>query len=188
MWREHRATARHLARNRALRSRALCEDDLYQVADIALWDATGLWDEAKGSCFKAYAYRSIRGLVLQESLRNSPWGYKAARVAWKKALFLPCAVGRAWVGQHAESVDDEPLAPGEAPGDAMATREVVDRLLAHLGDGPHQTVARLVFLEGLNNAEAGQRMGMDAETARRLRTDAIRRLRLAARDLGLYDE
>ena len=188
MWTEHRATARHLARNRALRSRALCEDDLYQVADIALWDATGLWDESLGSCFRSFAYRSIRGSVLAESLRNSIWGHKASRVSLKKSLVLPGAVGRLWLGQDGGDEEDEPLAPGEAPGDALAAREVAERLLDRLGPGPHQTIARLAFLEGLTNAEAGKRMGIEAEAARRLRTDSLRRLRLAARDLGLYDQ
>lgn len=163
--------------------------DAYQEGRLALVRAAELFDEARGFAFATYAYRCILRRVLRASLEQRliavPSGLCGERDQYRaQARRMWCVRARGWdsADDFVAVVDDlaQPAPTDCASVDRADLLEWVFRRLPPKEAG----ALRLLFLEGLTQQEAAQRLGVSQQRVHELRENAFRRVRLAARRAG----
>lgn len=155
-------------------------DDLVGYGQLGLAQAAQEFDPERGGQFSTYAYHRVRGAIL-DGLSQMSW--------FSRADFAGGRYGRSKsMASLNDEGDDRPGTEvedtgGESPDDAASRSEEISRLAERVESLPEpaRLLIRAAYFEGLNLAQAGERMGYSRGWACRMHQRA---LSLLAESLG----
>lgn len=173
-----------------LPSPAISPEDRRQDGFLGLVEAAARYTPGRGASFGTYAYRRIRGAMLDAERQGEGVAIRTPRGRWRRMddeerrrsqpivrldrerMTKPNEVGDvfAYLAEVPEPADDEPVY------DAEMLRLAVERL-----GGKAAKALRLYYWGGLTMREVGQRLGVTESAISLIHAEAIRHLRASDR-------
>lgn len=164
-------------------------EDRRQDGYIGLIDAAARFDPTSNASFRTYAYKRVRGAMLDAERRGEGASIRQSRDLWvgmcdeEKWRSQPVVrLGREKWAKSNEVEDvfaylvDVPEPAEDAPYDEDMLRLAVDRL-----GGKAAKTLRAYYWGGLTMREIGRRLGVTESAISLIHADAIRRLRVSER-------
>lgn len=191
------------------------EENLLSAGTLGLIEAANSFDEARGVAFRTFAYRRIRGAIIDELRRNCPLPQRvlenlslvrAARLVLPPPVTLDALVARTGLSmreveecleasrltaQHSlEDRDDGRTTNGrepDAPAARMEAEETRDQLAHALTQLPEREriCITLYYMEDLRLKEIGAVLGISESRVSRILSRAEYQLREVMRALGV---
>jgi RNA polymerase sigma factor for flagellar operon FliA len=143
-------------------------DDLHSEGMIGLLGAARTFRPGGGANFKTYAYRRVRGQML-ESIRRSCWVKRSALPRYRQSGTEPPKMLTGEPFEHKPDPADQPYVPAEQADSVRA-------LLRHLSRQERFVVLSSVVL-GLTLKDTGKAAGLSESRTSQIRTQALKSLR-----------
>jgi RNA polymerase sigma factor (sigma-70 family) len=141
------------------------EQDLEQIAMLALADLIAGYDRAKNDNFTKYAARWIRPRI-KEVLRKQSWGgrhgWRVTRSIGRISGNLPLHGGDA--KPHPDSLFDTIQSQDESPTMPAERAELIDVVMRKLPGQQDRTVFAMKFLDGRSSADIARYLGKNEST------------------------
>lgn len=152
-----------------------------------------MWEPGAGLSFSSYAYRVIRGAVQNSAWAVQFWGFNGNRAAYLKEFSLlqrnNIRIYGNWsTSPNLRDADIDVDHPNYLPPDHTAARDVVEVLLSQIPSTTERECVRLYYIDGLTTKQISERLGLSIIRIEQARPAGIKRMRLAAARMGLYDE
>ena len=187
----HQAQIQGIAHNMGA-SWIIPENDLCAIGAEGLWEAWCSYDASQGADLWGFAQHRVKGAMRDAIRETTKFWQQAANAAYGSVQSLDTSLETA-EGSIARVDAVEDIALVAIPDAVEASIERADVLAIVVDRLPERwrTVLGLLFVEGLNYAEAAQVMGISRQRLRQIALEAagvVRKALVADGKVGVADE